>query len=144
MRLIDKDPNRVGAWTMPRCSGEWFPGRGVAIGLEASRGNLVAGCVFEQYNGTNMFIHGASRPHSLSEEFLHVCFHFCFVENHCRRISCVVDESNTTCQRFVQRVGWSEDVRLKGAGLKGGDLIIYKMLPQDCKWLTEEEKNGLI
>lgn len=144
MRIITNDPNRVGVWTLERCSGEWFPGRGVALGLEDQNGNLVSGCVFELYNGTNMFLHGASRPYSLNEEFLHACFHFCFIQNPCKRITCVVDESNKICQKFVHKVGWSLETLLQGAGINGGDLLVYRMLSKECKWLTEEEKNGLI
>lgn len=141
--IISHQHNRVGSWVMERNDSEWFAGRGVTLGLEDSKGNLIAGCIFEQFNGTNMFIHAASRPNSLNKEFLHACFHFCFIENSCRRISCVVDESNATCQRFVQRVGWTEECRMKKAGLNQGDLIVYRMTPFDCKWLTEDEKNGL-
>lgn len=143
MNLICNEHNKVGTWVMERCDSEWFAGRGVTLGLTDSLGNLIAGCVFENFNGTNLFIHAASRPHGLTEEFLHACFHFSFIENHCRRISCVVDESNTTCQRFVRSVGWTEEGRLKGAGLHEGDLILYKMTPFECKWLTEDEKNGI-
>jgi RimJ/RimL family protein N-acetyltransferase len=143
-RIVCHDHNRVGVWVMSRCDSEWFAGRGVTLALEDDNGNLIAGCVFEQYNGNNMFIHAACRPGtSLTEEYLHACFHFCFIENSCRRISCVVDQSNQACQRFVQRVGWAEECRLVGAGLNDGDLVIYKMTPNECKWLSEDEQNGI-
>ncbi len=144
MSLLCHQHNRVGAWVMERTDSDWFAGRGTTLGLLDSKGNLAAGCVFENYNGSHMFIHAASRPGAVTKEFLHACFHFCFIENHCLRVSCVVDESNAVCQRFVLSVGWSEDVRLVSAGLHGRDLLVYKMIPSDCKWLTEDEKNGIV
>jgi len=133
----------VGAWVMHRCDNEWFPGKGVTMGFTDSNKMLSAGCVFEQHNGTNMFLHCAARKAAyFPREFLHACFHYCFVANSCKRISCVVDSSNHKCQKFVSRVGWEEETRMKGAGIDGGDLIVYKMTPQTCRWLTEEEKNG--
>lgn len=145
MKLVCHQHDKVGTWVMGRCDAEWFSGRGTTLGLESSDGNLIAGMVFENYNGSNLFIHCATRrAGSITREFLHACFHFCFIETHCRRVSCVVDESNQTCQRFVQDLGATEETRLVGAGLHGGDLIIYKMTPESCKWLTEDEKNGII
>jgi RimJ/RimL family protein N-acetyltransferase len=141
--IVCHQHDRVGGWVMSRCNNEWFPGKGTTMGFSNSNHTLVAGCVFEQYNGTHMFLHCAARRGSFfSKEFLHACFHYCFVANSCKRISCVVDSSNTRCQKFVAGVGWEEDVRLKGAGIGNGDLIVYKMTPQTCKWLTEDERNG--
>jgi RimJ/RimL family protein N-acetyltransferase len=140
--IICNKPGIVGSWVMERCEGEWYPGRGSTMGLLDSNGSLVAGIVFESYNGSHLFVHAACLPGGLNEEFLHACFHYCFVENHCSRISCVVEESNETCHRFVQRVGWTKDVVIEGAGFEGRSLIVYKMTPQECKWLTEDERNG--
>lgn len=145
MEIVLFQDNWVGGWVMPRAGGHWFPGRGICIGLKDSDGNLVAGMVFEAYSGTNLFAHCAIREgSSITEEFLHVCFHYCFIENNCRRITSMVDDSNTRCKRFVGRLGATEECRLTGAGLNGGDLVIFKMLKEDCKFLTEDERNGIV
>lgn len=143
MRTVCFDHNRVGAWVMTRAGGSWFPGQGVTIGLEDSNGNLLAGMVFEQYNGTNLFVHCAIRKGAtITEGFFHDCFHFCFVENRCKRITSLVDSGNLQCVKFIKRLGAAEESRMVGAGLNGGDIIVYMMTPQMCNFLTEGEKNG--
>lgn len=145
-RLVCHQHNRVGAWVMSRCDADWYAGKGVTLGLEDESGNLLIGAVFESYNGTNMNIALAckSKLSFFPRSFLHVCANFCFVENNCSRITCIVDSSNHASIRLVEGVGWAEETRIRGAGLKGGDLIIYKMTPETCEWLKEDYRNDLI
>lgn len=144
-RLVCHQHNRVGAWVMERCQADWYAGKGVTLGLEDDHGTLLIGAVFESYNGTNMNVALACKSHLpfFPRSFLHVCADYCFIKNHCSRITCIVDSSNHASISLVERVGWIEETRLVGAGLRGGDLIVYKMTPETCKWLLEDSENEL-
>lgn len=144
-RLVCHQHDRVGSWVMSRCGSEWYPGRGTTLGVEDSSGNLIAGVIYEAYNGTNCFMHCAAREgvKFIPRAFLHAIFHFPFIENHCQRITGLVDSGNLKAQRVDEALGWVREGVIAGAGLNGNDIIIYKMTPADCNWLTEEEKNGL-
>jgi RimJ/RimL family protein N-acetyltransferase len=51
------------------------------------------------------------------------------------RLSGYVDASNTDARRFDEHVGFQEVARLKGAAPDGGDVILYVMWRQDCRFL---------
>lgn len=141
-RLVCYEHNRVGAWVMERCQADWYAGKGVTLGLEDDNGNLLIGAVFESFNGVNMNVALACKeglPY-FPRHFLHVCADYCFIKNSCSRITCIVDSSNEASVSLVERVGWIEETRLVGAGMLKGDLIVYKMTPETCKWLLENEE----
>jgi RimJ/RimL family protein N-acetyltransferase len=107
-----------------------------AIGLRRD-GELVAGAVYEGFNGRNMWVHLAGLPGRswLNRRFLQAGFHYPFVLCGVDRLSGYVDASNTDARRFDEHVGFQEEARLKGAAPDGGDVILYVMWRQDCRFL---------
>ena len=59
MARIIYDAERIGPWVCERAGGTWIPGRGTAIGLERD-GEIVAGVLYEDFNGANVVMHVAS------------------------------------------------------------------------------------
>jgi hypothetical protein len=107
-----------------------------AIGLRRN-GELVAGAVYEGFNGRNMWVHLAGLPGRcwLNRRFLQAGFHYPFVLCGVDRLSGYVNASNTDARRFDEHVGFHEESRLKGAAPDGGDVILYVMWRQDCRFL---------
>ena len=107
-----------------------------AIGLRRD-GELVAGAVYEGFNGRNIWVHLAGLPGRcwLNRKFLQAGFHYPFVTCGVERLSGYVNESNTDARRFDEHVGFKEEARLKGAAPDGGDVILYVMWRQDCRYL---------
>lgn len=107
-----------------------------AIGLRRD-GELVAGAVYEGFNGRNMWVHLAGLPGRswLNRGFLQAGFHYPFVLCGVDRLSGYVDASNTDARRFDEHVGFQEEARLKGAAPDGGDVILYVMWRHDCRFL---------
>lgn len=110
-----------------------------AIGLERN-GQLVAGAVYEGFNGINMWVHLAGLPGRawLNREFLQAGFRYPFIQCGVKRLSGYVNASNTDARRFDEHVGFREEARLKGAAPDGGDVIIYVMHKEDCRFLGAE------
>jgi hypothetical protein len=107
-----------------------------AIGLRRN-GELVAGAVYEGFNGRNMWVHLAGLPGRcwLNRRFLQAGFHYPFVLCGVDRLSGYVNASNTDARKFDEHVGFHEEARLKGAAPDGGDVILYVMWRQDCRFL---------
>jgi RimJ/RimL family protein N-acetyltransferase len=105
------------------------------LGLERD-GELVAGMVFEGYNGHNIWCHVAAVPGRrwLNRDFLRAAFAYPFVQCGVSRLSGYVNASNLAARRFDEHLGFEQEAVLYGAGSDGGDVIIYKMLRENCRY----------
>lgn len=106
------------------------------IGLEKD-GELIAGVLYEGFNGQNVWAHLAGAPGRrwLNREFLWYGFHYPFNEMGVKRISGYVNASNTDARRLNEHFGYQEEARLKGAAPDGGDVILYVMWRENCRFL---------
>ena len=107
-----------------------------AIGLEKD-GELIAGVVYDNYTKATIFMHIAAKPGRkwLTRNFLWYMFHYPFVELGVKRVTGIIPVSNKDSINFANG--------LKGARLEAllkdahpdGDMAIYCMFKQDCKYL---------
>ena len=106
------------------------------IGLEKD-GELIAGALYEGFNGQNVWAHLAGQPGKrwMNREFLWYGFHYPFNEMGVKRISGYVNASNTEARRLNEHFGYQEEARLKGAAPDGGDVILYVMWRENCRFL---------
>ena len=102
-------------------------------------GEVVAGAVFEGFNGVNMWVHLAGRPggHWLTRGFVSAAMRYVFGICGCRRLSAYVDESNLASRRFNEHFGFQQEARLKGAAKDGGDVLIYVLTREACRHAFE-------
>lgn len=117
-------------------------GTDVGIGW-MKNGELVAGVAYANWNGVNVECHIASDGSKrwMTREYLHKIFAYPFCQLKVRRITCCVGEGNAASRRFVEHLGFSLEARLDKAH-PTGDLLIYRMLARDCKYveLRDEKK----
>lgn len=108
----------------------------VAIGLRRGQ-RLVAGVVFEGFNGRNVWMHVAAVPGGrwLVRAYLKACFAYPFLVAGVDRVTGYVDASNEAARRFDEHLGFVEEARLSGAAADGGDVILYVMRRADCRFL---------
>ena len=106
------------------------------LGLERD-GELVAGVVYEGYNGFNVWMHVAAVPGRswLNKGYLRYCFEYPFIELGCRRVSGYVEAHNQDARRFDEHLGFRQEAVLSGAASDGGDVILYVMRREDCRFL---------
>lgn len=106
------------------------------LGLEKD-GELIAGVLYEGFNGYNVWMHVAAIPGSrwMTREFLRYCFSYPFDEMGVERVSGYVEASNAEAIRLDEKLGFNEEARLKGAASDGGDVISYVMWREDCRFL---------
>lgn len=106
------------------------------IGLER-QGELVAGVLYEGWNGHNVWMHVAAVPGGrwLTRDYLRYCFVYPFDELGCSRVTGYVEASNTQARRFDEHLGFKQEAVLSGAASDGGDVILYVMRRADCRYL---------
>ncbi len=106
------------------------------LGLEKD-GELIAGVVYEGFNGVNVWMHVAAEPGAkwLTRDYLRYCFHYPFVELGCKRVSGYVEDSNEFAKRFDEHLGFQREAVLKGAASDGGDVILYVMRREECRYV---------
>ncbi len=113
------------------------------IGLEQN-GALIAGVLFERNNGSNIFMHVAAVTGKrwLTREYLNYCFYYPFVECGVSRITGWIEKSNIDSRRFAEHLCFKKEALLSGAAKDGGDVIIYVMRKNECRFLGRNDVLG--
>ncbi len=99
-------------------------------------GEVIAGIVYDEFNGSNVFMHVAATPGRrwMTRAFLHNAFLYPFVQMGANRITGWVEADNLDARRFDEHLGFRPEAVLKGAGSKGQDVILYVMHREDCRY----------
>lgn len=107
-----------------------------ALGLETD-GELVAGVVFDDWTVHNIFMHVASKPgvNWLTREFLRLAYDYPFNQLGCSRVSAWVEDSNIRSKKFCEHLGYSKEATLFGAARDGGNVHIYRMRKEECRYV---------
>jgi RimJ/RimL family protein N-acetyltransferase len=128
------DASIVGPWVAERTGGTWFEGRGTAIGKLNEEGDLVAGVLYEDWNGVNINEHIAAEGNWASKKFLWVMFHYPFCQLKVKRITAPVCSTNEKVIKLVEHMGFTLECRLSQATPRG-DLLIYRMFKEECRYI---------
>jgi len=106
------------------------------IGLKKND-ELIAGVLYDDYNGSNIWMHVAATPGRqwLNREYLFACFAYPFNQLNVKRVSGWVEASNTDARRFDEHLGFQQEAVLSGAARDGGDVIIYRMFKEECRYV---------
>lgn len=129
--------DEVGAWVAERTDGQWVPGEGTAVGFTKDD-ILIAGVTYTRWNGANVWSSIASIDRRwCNRTNLWAIFHYPFVQLGCGRMTALVKETNTVSQRFLSKLGFVREATLADAA-PDGDLYVYRLLKDDCKWLSNQ------
>lgn len=105
------------------------------IGIEVG-GELVAGVIYGEYNTVNVWMHVAIAPgRQASMEFVQEVFKYPFIDLGCKRVSASVEARNAESRRLCEHLGFREEVCLKGAASDGGDIVLYVMWKEGCRYV---------
>lgn len=107
-----------------------------AIGLEED-GNLVAGVVYNLYNGPSICMHVAAEPGKrwMTKDYLYRCFAYPFEQLGCTRVTGLVKADNMEARRFDEHLGFKQEGIIRKGATDGTDMILYGMLKEECRWL---------
>lgn len=107
-----------------------------AIGLR-NDGELVAAAVYEGFNGQNMWAHlcGVPGKRWMTRDFLRAGFAYPFLVCGVQRLSGYVNADNLEARRLNEHFGYRHEATLAGAAPDGGDVLIYVMRREDCRYV---------
>ena len=131
---ITVDAELVGPWVCEKAGGTWIKGRGSAIGL--IKKELVAGVLYEDWNGANIVCHIAGIGRWATRDYLRIIFDYPFLQLGAKRITVPVASENLTSRKFVEHLGFELEATLKDAH-PAGDILIYRMTPAMCRYLKD-------
>lgn len=95
----------------------------------------IAAVIFDAFNGQNIFMHCAGQGKNwLNRHFLHEAFKHPFVTLGAKRVTLWIDKSNVASRRFAQHLGFTQEATLERAGTFGGDVVIYRMFRESCRY----------
>lgn len=124
------DGPRVGAWVVAQTGGQ-FREDAVAIGLEKD-GEVVAGAVFDSYNGASIMAHVAATQ--VNRSWLHMIHHYPFAQLGVNCVIGVVSSANDKALRFDTHLGFVEVARIPGA-CPDGDMVILVMQKENARYV---------
>lgn len=128
------DAEIVGPWVVARGGGDWFPGRGTAIGKLNEKGELVAGVLYEDYNGANIVCHIAGVGNWATKDFLNIIFDYPFNQLGVKRITAPNASDSHASINLVKRMGFELECTLSQATPRG-DLLLFRMFRDDCRYI---------
>ena len=125
----------ISKWVGHRIDEDDF-GPCTAIGLEED-GNLIAGVVYNLYNGPSICMHVAAVPGKrwMTRDFLYRAFAYPFIQLGCRRVTGLVRVDNIEARRFDEHLGFVQEGVIRRGASDGTDMILYGMLKEECRWL---------
>lgn len=127
------DADIVGPWVCERSGGTWVKGRGTAIG-KIQDGQLVAGVLYEDWNGANVVCHIAGDGNWATREYLNVIFDYPFNQLKVKRITTPVASTNIKSINLVTRMGFTLECTLAQAN-PDGDIHLFRMWREECKYI---------
>lgn len=136
MRLVYADDARVGPWVCSRTGGLYSPVDSATIGLERA-GQLVAGVLFDHFNGRSIAMHVAGEGQRwCTRELRRAVFGYAFRFLGVAKVIGLVDASNERARRLDEHLGFRLEARIADAA-PGGDLLIYSMTAAECRHLED-------
>ena len=139
--MITSDKLVVGPWVARKIFGSFNADSSEAIGLERG-GELVAGVIYEQWNGRSLVCHIAVQG-LMTPTYLAAIFHYPFVHIGAEKIIAPVGEGNTESVRFVSKLGFRLEARLLDAS-PDGSLLLYTMRREQCRFIGERYGKKLV
>lgn len=100
-------------------------------------GDLVAGVVFERYNGVHIEASIAADMHKpwASRRTLRHLFGYPFLQQKCEAITVLVPASNLPSLNLATKLGFEMEALIKYAAPDGSPLIVLKQFRDRCRWI---------
>ena len=135
------------AWAKKVIGIDGMTGDVTTVSLVDDKDQFLAVTVFSAYTGTNIDMHIAARPKSrwLSRGFFHASFELPFMVLEVPRVTGLIRAENLNAQRFVSRLGFQYEGRMRKAFSDGGDLVLYGLLREEYlnhPWSNHETTRG--
>lgn len=129
------DLDRVFAFVGPR-TGERRSDGMAGLGVERG-GAIVAGALYERFNGVSVSVHFAIEPGVVDRVFARAMFRYPFDQLGCKRLLGWIEARNVGAMRLAAHAGFRPEHRIRGVASDGGDVILHVMARADCRPLRD-------
>ncbi|MCA0204293.1 MAG: GNAT family N-acetyltransferase [Proteobacteria bacterium] len=128
----------VSRWVAKRIPGMSISDGAKALGVVRGTG-LVAGVMYERFNGVHCEVSIAAEPGSgwASRSALFKLFAFPFIQLGCHAISVTVPGSNLPSLNLATKLGFKGEAIVAFAAHDGGPLLVLKMFRDECRWISD-------
>ncbi len=134
-RIVVNENDRVGKWVAAHAGFTYSPTNSQCFGYERD-GEIVAGVIFDNYRVHSIGVHIAGEGrYWMTREGIHACCDYPFRQLGVHKIIGYIDEANVKSRNIAERLGFTLEARITGAAKSGGDLLIFTMTQEQCKWL---------
>ena len=134
MRWSIVSDHAIGHWVAEQIKGSYWPEKAVALGLLRG-GEIVAGCIYEQFNGRSLVVHLAIAGR-ITPAFLAAMFDYGFNVCGIEKAVAPVSSGNAASVRLVESMGYVLEGTIRDAA-PDGDILIYTMRKSDCRFLGD-------
>lgn len=135
--LVFDQKERIGAWVAQKVGqgADW--GSFYALGI-VSGDEVIAGVVFNNFNGANATCHIAIARHTrLVPEMITAACRYAFEYCGLKRLTGMVPSNEPKVLAFDKHLGFEEEFLMKD-GAPGADMHVLVMRPDTCRWLRKE------
>ena len=110
-----------------------------ALGLIRD-GRLVAGVIYNCFEGLNVNMHIGAEEGSrwMTAQFLYAAFDYPFNQMKKRRVSACINSNRRKAISFVENLGFEYEGRRKHY-YENGDMVLYGMLKEKCRFIRHEK-----
>jgi hypothetical protein len=130
-RIIDADHQRVGRWMQEHHAGYYRDGS-TAIGL-TRHGELVAGAMYDQYNGCSI-VASIAIDGPITRQWLWYIFAYPFIQLKANVIIGLISSANLRSIKLVEKMGFQSVADIPHAD-PSGLLCIYTMHRDQCRFI---------
>jgi RimJ/RimL family protein N-acetyltransferase len=135
--LVLDQKEAIGAWVAEQVNHTSSWGSFYALGIMRD-GQIIAGVVFNNYNGANATAHIAiARQTRLVHKMIEASFDYAFNFCKLKRLTGMVPSNEPKILAFDKHIGFEEEFVMKD-GAPGADMHVLVMWPDKCRWLRKE------
>lgn len=140
--VIYGQEERLLPWAREKIGTGPFRRDAFAIGLERD-GELVSVAVFDNFSPCDCNVHLASdgTRRWMNKDYLLSAFAYAFVQLKLNRLTGIVPAKNAEAIAFDEHIGFEREGYCRKA-LPDDDIIIFGMLRENCRFITEEQRNA--
>lgn len=104
--------------------------------------DLVAGVIYERFNGVHMEVAITARhgSHWASRHTLRHLFGYPFNQMNCICISALVPMTNLQSLNLATKLGFEPEAYVKYAAPDGSPMVVLKLYRDKCRWIHEGNK----
>lgn len=140
--IYGADPE-IADWVAKRIPGYIRSPGAVALGVER-KNRIVAGVIFERFNGANIEASIAADPGTkwADRKTLFRLFAYPFLQLGCDCITVLIALNNLPSLNLATKLGFNQIALVPFAAHDGVPLVILQQYRDQCRWLRHEQQGG--